>query len=134
MTAQESADLKLRGALGAIERRAQAGHNAYNEFDREGRLVDFKASRTVLPPPYNGGEGLRTLLEIRLGSAYTVFRGDDDTVVEKAEQNAYRALCRVLYQDVLDDLMPIMRAVGDGKRSEALRLLNNLYVRLNGRE
>lgn len=132
--ANPSADQQLKGALGAIERRAQVGATLYNEFDAEARVVDFKVTRTVLPPAYGGIEGMKTLLQIRLGSAYTVFRGDDDEVIRKAEENAYRALCRCLYQDVLDDLMPVMKAVGDGKRGEALRLLNNLYVRLNGRD
>ena len=124
---------KLRGALAHIERRSQPSAD-FNEFGQAERLVDFKATRTVLPPPIYGAEGIRIFLEIRLGSSYTTFKGDDDEVLEKAEQNAYRAMCRVLYEDVLDDLIPVMRAVGDGKRGEALRLLNNLYVRLNGRE
>lgn len=124
----------LKGVLAAIERRAQVGASLYNEFGQDSRIVDFKASRTVLPPTYGGSDGIKTLLEIRLGSTYTSFRGDNDLVIEQAEQNAMRALCRCLYQDVLDELMPIMQAVGDGKRGDALRLLDALFVRLNGRE
>lgn len=126
-------ETKLKGALAAIERRAQTGATLYNEFDSE-KLIDFKATRTVLPQEYTGSMGMRTLLEIRIGSSYCVFRGDNDIVIEHAERNAMMAMCRCLYEDVLEDLMPIMRAVGDGKRGDALRLLDALYVRLNGRE
>jgi hypothetical protein len=40
-------DHRLKGALANIERRAQAGGNAFNEFWPAERLVDFKASRTM---------------------------------------------------------------------------------------
>lgn len=123
--------VNLRGALGHIERRALQGVQ-FNEFGRES-IVDFKAERRVLPSA-NIDLGYKTLLELTIRSAYTVFRHTDDEANAQAEENAMRALCRCLYQDVLDDLMPIMKAVGDGKRSEALRLLDGLYTRLNGRE
>ena len=93
--------------------------------------MDFKATRTALPAPLPTSER-RTLLEIRIGASYAVFRGDDEEICRRAEENAMRALCRCLYEDVLDDLVPIMRAAGDGKRVEALRLLDRLYTHLYG--
>lgn len=127
-----SADFKLKGALAAIERRAQVGTHHFNEFESDAQSANFRATRTLLPPAYGGTDGMRTVLEIRIASAYTTFRGDNDLTIEHAEQNAMRLLCRCLYEDILDELMPIMKAVGDGKRSDALRLLDALYVRLNG--
>jgi len=83
-------------------------------------------------PTLNSSQGIKAVLEVAIRAHYTTFPGDDDVACVRAEENAMRALCRCLYQDVLDDLMPIMQAVGDGKRGEALRLLDALYVRLNG--
>ncbi len=79
-------------------------------------------------------DGFTTVLQITVGSSYTTFRGDNDIVHDRAERNAMTALCRVLYQDVLDDVMTITKAVGDGKRHLAMRLLGDLYMRLNGRD
>lgn len=126
-----NSEQKLKGALGNIERRSLAGSSVYNEFHE--RPVEFKFDKTVLPSlAIYYGHKIR--LEIRLSSIYTTFKGDDNTIMEATERNAMRALCRVLYQDVLDDLTPIMQAIGDGKRRRALELLNDLYVRLDGRE
>jgi hypothetical protein len=105
-----SAELKLRGALGNIEKRRRAGQAIFNEF-HEPDPVEFKAERRMLPKP-DWSDSFTTVLEIRIGSSYTTFRGDNDIVHDQAERNAMMALCRVLYQDVLDDLMTIIKATG----------------------
>jgi hypothetical protein len=127
-----SDQLKLRGALGNIEKRRRVGSAMFNEF-HEPDPVEFKAERRILPKP-DWSDGFTTLLEIRVGASYTTFRGDNDIVHEKAEKNAMTALCRCLYQDVCDDLIVVMKAVGDGKRHLAMNLLNDLFSRLNGRD
>lgn len=127
-----SAELKLRGALGNIEKRRRNGSAIFNEF-HEPDPVEFKTERRILPKQ-DWSDGFTTVLEISVGASYTTFRGDNDIVHERAERNAMTALCRVLYQDVLDDLMVVMKAVGDGKRHIAMALLNDLFSRLNGRD
>lgn len=127
-----SADIKLRGALGAIEKRRAAAAFVYNEFD-ERPAADFKAERHI-SPQIHPDEGIRTVLDIRVGASYTVFRSDPPGAFEIAEKNAMRALSRCLYQDVLDDLITITQLVGDGKRRQAMMRLNDLFTRLNGND
>lgn len=126
-------DMKLRGALGAIEKRRAAGASVYNEFDEGSPPVTFTADRTIVPN-LAWDEGIKTLLNIRIGASYVYFRTDPPEAHEMAEKNAMRALTRCLYQDVLDDIITITQLVGDGKRRQAMTRLNDLFTRLNGND
>jgi hypothetical protein len=126
-------EVKLRGAMGAIQKRRSPGTGLYNEFQNE-PVVSFDVSRHVLPRPSNFDEGIQTVLEIRVGASFTVFKSDPPEAFDVAENNAMRALCRHLYADVLDDLIAITQAVGDGKRRQAMNMLNDLFTRLSGND
>lgn len=93
-------------------------------------VTTFSATATV-SPRVHADEGIITRLDLILGAHYTIFTGDGDETIERAELNAMRSIAWVLYQDVLEDLRAITQAVGDGKRREAMTLLNALFVRLN---
>ena len=125
--------MKLRGALGAIEKRRIASAIVYNEFDEGMPAVTFDAERTIVPN-MAWDEGIITRLDIHVGAHYTVFRTDPPEAYEIAEKNAMRALSRCLYQDVLDDLIIITQLVGDSKRRQAMTRLNDLFTRLNGND
>ena len=125
----QSTDQQLRGILGNVQKRA-AMETVYDEFHP---LVDFKVEKRIMPP-LSPVTGQRTLIELRVGSSYCVFRDDDGETMLRAERSAMRLLCRCLYEDVQNDLAVAIKAVGDGKRALALSLLESLYVRLDGRE
>lgn len=120
----------LRGALAAIERRTRVAAAFFNEFD-EHEPVTFNSDRRVLPQK-PGSDNITVQLQVAIAASYTYFRDDSGTDLEMLERNAMRALCRCLYQDVLDDVGAIQQAVGDGKRRLALQLLSDLYMRLDG--
>jgi hypothetical protein len=120
---------KLRGALGAIERRVlrTAG---MNEFDEPAR-VGFDATKRIVPNPSWDGV-VRKILEIRVATTYSNVKGDDDEAYRLSEENAMRQLCSFLYEDVIHDLRRIMSELADGKRRNSMTLIGQLMSRLTG--
>ena len=129
----KSGPIKLRGALANLEKRCHLSGNSLNEFGLESG-TEFNATSEIQPPLMGYDESTRVLLSLRIGASYTYFRSDPPGTRKAVERTAMQALCRCLYQDVLDDLMIITRAVGNGKRRAAMVLLGDLYLRLSGSE
>ena len=121
--------LKLRGALGAIERRVLRTATM-NEFDEPAR-VGFDATKRIVPNPTWDGV-VQKILEIRIATTYSNVKGDDDEVHRMSEENAMRQLCLFLYEDVIHDLRRIMSELADGKRRNSMILVGELISRLTG--
>ena len=114
------------GAIAMLKERATRDRSL-NEFHEI--PVTLQVTEAVAPS-IQWDDGIKTVIELRAGAAYTIFRGDKDNAVMVHRQCAYRALADLLYRDVLRDLRQVIQAVGDGKRHEALQLLGDLYERL----
>jgi hypothetical protein len=120
---------KLRGALGAIERRVLRTASM-NEFDEPAR-VGFDATKRIIPNPSWDGV-VNKILEIRIATTYSNIKGDDDEAHRMSEENAMRQLCSFLYEDVIHDLRRIMSELADGKRRNSMTLVGQLMSRLTG--
>jgi hypothetical protein len=96
---------------------------ALNEF------VTFEVTESV-ERKSTWDDGFKTIIELRAGAAYTVYRGDKDGDVMEHRKAAYRALADLLYRDVLMDLRKIMHTIGEGQRRESMRLVGELHDRL----
>lgn len=126
MSEHMTEEKEVRGALAAIKEVAT----------RERRISEFRtptldfnlAERTPITMTWD--EGIRTIVELRIGASYMTFQGDKEH--QAARDSAYRSLTTFLYRDVLDDLRTIIQAVGDGERHKAMDLLGGLCGRLRG--
>lgn len=114
------------GALAMLKERVQRDLRL-NEFIEPSVL--FSLSESV-QPSRQWDEGVKTIVELRIGASYTVFRTDKENGFVRQRENAYHAMASLLYQDVLRDLQLIIKTIGDGKRRDGLDLLSDLYKRL----
>lgn len=122
---------KLRGALGAIERRAMATRMELNEFNESPPQASFEATKRILPNPSWDGV-VRKILEIRVATSYANVKGDNDEAYRMSEDNAMRQLSSFLYEDVIHDLRMVMGELSAGKRHASMRLIADLMHRLTG--
>jgi hypothetical protein len=123
--------VKLRGALGAIERRVAARRLEMNEFNESPPQAMFEATKEILPNTSWDGV-VRKILEIRVATSYANVKGDNDEVHRMTEENAMRQLCSFLYEDVIHDLRIVMGELSAGKRNASMHLIGDLMRRLTG--
>lgn len=114
------------GAIAALKERATQ-ERLLNEFVEP--VATFELIETAVPS-VAWDDGIKTIVELRIGASYTVFRTDQEHGFARHRENAYHALSDLLYRDVLRDLRQIIKTIGDGKRREGLNMLGDLYERL----
>ena len=124
-----STDLRLPGALAALQKRAVPQY-VYDEFLGVPRL-NFSLEKAVMPGP---GPGRRNLLELRASTSWVMFPEMEGEALIEAERSAYLGMAHFLYEDVLAGLRGVMDAVGNGERQRALKLLSAMHARLSGYE
>jgi hypothetical protein len=102
-----------------------------NEFNRL-QSTSFEVTKRVPPTPMVG-IGHVTVVEVRYGTDYTMWEGAPDEAHVTLQRDALTRLTIGLYQDVLDDLLVIIKSVGDGRQYDALTLLHEMFTKFSGR-
>lgn len=123
----------LPAALAAIVRKPQRGLLRVNEFDRDS-ILDCGINERVLPQLSAWDDSITSVLELKIGASFTVFRSDLASEHSHSERNALQAISSHLYGDVLADLAQIARLIGDGKRRAALNAVSELMNTLSGND